>query len=91
MLTPEGSKETHQGRPATARRPIRARPRRYIINRTHRKERFTTDAPDFFCSVVTHDLEAFKRECPIIVVNRWSDELADVAAMVYTRDLFKRD
>lgn len=51
----------------------------------------TLDAPDFFGSVVTHDLETFKRECSIIVANRWSDELADVADMVYTRDLFKRD
>lgn len=51
----------------------------------------TLDAPDFFGSVVTHDLETFKRECSIIVANRWSDELADVTDKVYTRDLFKRD
>ena len=51
----------------------------------------TLDAPKFFGSEVTHDLEAFKAGCDVIVANRWSDELADVADKVYTRDLFKRD
>ena len=49
------------------------------------------DAPDFFGSEVTHDLGAFKSRCDLIVANRWSDELADVAEKVYTRDLFRRD
>ena len=40
---------------------------------------------------VTHDLEAFKARCDVIVANRWSDDLVDVAGKVYTRDLFKRD
>lgn len=51
----------------------------------------TLDAPEFFGSEVTHDLEAFKAGCDVIVANRWGDELADVADKVYTRDLFKRD
>ena len=51
----------------------------------------TLDAPEFFGSEVTHDLEAFKAGCDVIVANRWSDELADVSEKVYTRDLFKRD
>ena len=51
----------------------------------------TLDASDFFGSEVTHDLEAFKARCGVIVANRWSDDLADVADKVYTRDLFKRD
>ena len=51
----------------------------------------TLNAPEFFGSEVTHDLEAFKTECDVIVANRWSDELADVADKVYTRDLFKRN
>ena len=51
----------------------------------------TLDAPEFFGSEVTHDLAAFKAKCDGIVANRWSDDLADVAGKVYTRDLFKRD
>lgn len=51
----------------------------------------TLDAPDFFGSEVTHDLDGFKSRCDVIVANRWSDELSDVAEKVYTRDLFRRD
>ena len=51
----------------------------------------TLDAPDFFGSEVTHDLEDFKRRCDVIVANRWSADLDDVANKVYTRDLFGRD
>ena len=49
------------------------------------------DAPELFGFEVAHDLEAFKTGCEVIVANRWSDELVDVADKVYTRDLFKRD
>ena len=51
----------------------------------------TLDAPEFFGSEVTHDLEAFRAGCDAIVANRWGDELADVADKVYTRNMFKRD
>lgn len=49
------------------------------------------DALEFFGSEVTHDLASFKRRCDLIMANRWDPELADVAAKVYTRDLFRRD
>lgn len=51
----------------------------------------TLDAEDFFGSMVTHDLDYFKRHSDIIVANRWCEELTDVASKVYTRDLFRRD
>lgn len=42
----------------------------------------TLDAPEFFGSEVTHDLEAIKAGCDVIVADRWSDELADMADKV---------
>lgn len=51
----------------------------------------TLDASDFYGSEVTHNLEDFKKDCDVIVANRWSDELGDVSDKVYTRDLFRRD
>jgi len=45
-----------------------------------------------FCKYkVENDFKKFKEECDIIVVNRYSSELDDVAEKVYTRDIFKRD
>lgn len=45
----------------------------------------------FYGSRVTHDLENFKKECDVIVANRYTEELEDVFAKVYTRDLYMRD
>lgn len=46
---------------------------------------------EFFHSTVVRDLDAFKNDVDVIVANRWDDNLADVEAKVYTRDLYKRD
>src|SRR5699024_4039857 len=51
----------------------------------------TLDAGEFYGSRVEHDLDAFKKECDIILTNRAAPELADVADKVYTRDIYSRD
>ena len=51
----------------------------------------TLNEEKFYGSRVTHDLDAFKQECDVIVANRFTDELEDVFEKVYTRDLYMRD
>lgn len=46
---------------------------------------------EFYRSRVVRDLELFKRNADIIIANRLTDDIRDVEAKVYTRDLFGGD
>jgi len=46
---------------------------------------------EFFHSRVVNDLAQFKKESDIIVANRITDDIRDVAGKIYSRDLFGND
>ena len=46
---------------------------------------------EFFRSRVVNDLAQFKKESDVIVANRITDDIRDVADKIYSRDLFGKD
>jgi len=51
----------------------------------------TLNAEYFFENRVIKDLERFKKDCNVIVANRYDKVLDDVKEKVFTRDLYRRD
>jgi UDPglucose 6-dehydrogenase len=47
--------------------------------------------PTFYNSCVVNDLAQFKLEADVIVANRITDDITDMAGKVYSRDLFGQD
>lgn len=51
----------------------------------------TLNDEKFFNSRVVNNLEEFKRDSDVIMVNRLDDNIKDVKEKIYTRDIFARD
>ncbi len=51
----------------------------------------TLDTDEFFNSEVISDLDEFKRRADVIIANRRTEAIEDVAEKIYTRDLYGRD
>lgn len=51
----------------------------------------TLKEAEFFHSRVVNDLASFKKEADVIVANRISDDIKDIAEKAYSRYLFGRD
>lgn len=49
------------------------------------------ESEEFYNSEVIQDLNEFKQRSDVIVANRYSPELTDVAEKIYSRDFFQRD
>lgn len=50
-----------------------------------------TDKTDFSGFAITHSIDSFRKQCDVIIANRYNEELEEVKEKVFTRDLYYRD
>lgn len=49
------------------------------------------DGDEFYGDKIVNDLDIFKKNCNVILANRFDERLNDVKEKVYTRDIYQRD
>jgi len=82
LVMKEGSDNFRQSAIQGVMKRIRAKGIKVIVYEP------TLKAQEFFSAPVVRDLNKFKADADLIITNRWSDEVSDVAEKVFTRDLF---
>ena len=85
LVTKAGSDNFRQSAIQGVMKRIKAKGIQVIVYEPQLKE------SNFDDSVVEADLKNFKEKCDLVIANRLADELKDIRAKVFTRDLFGND